>query len=144
VPQRADDDLPAIGAPPPRPRLPKIAVEEHFNFLTAKPGDRAHADLTSLVKSMDYDQAWSALVGERLSDVGGRRIAARIASHPTRFAGFASIPLQDYLCENFFVSTSGWGRRRTGSTARPSARTIGARSRTSTRGSCSSGLIPES
>jgi hypothetical protein len=180
----ADDDLPAIGAPPPRPRLPKIAVEEHFNYLTAKPGDRAHVDLTSLVKSMDYDQAWSALVGERLSDVGERRIAAmdaggidvcilshtvpgvqgivdtadavaaardindflagRIASHPTRFAGFASIPLQDYLCENFFVSTSGWGRRRTGSTARPSARTIGARSRTSTRGSCSSGLIPES
>jgi 2,3-dihydroxybenzoate decarboxylase len=131
----ADDDLPAIGAPPPRPRLPKIAVEEHFNYLTAKPGDRAHVDLTSLVKSMDYDQAWSALVGERLSDVGERRIAAmdaggidvcilshtvpgvqglvdtadavaaardindflagRIASHPTRFAGFASVPLQD-------------------------------------------------
>jgi 2,3-dihydroxybenzoate decarboxylase len=132
-----ETDLPAIGAPPPPPRLPKVAVEEHFNRLTAGgPGDAAGAiDLAALVKAMGYDATWSELVGERLADVGDGRIAAmdaggidisilshtvpgvqgildapdavaaardvndflaqRVAAHPARFAGFASIPLQD-------------------------------------------------
>ena len=60
--------LPAIGAPPQPPPLPKVAVEEHFNFLTAAPGDAGQIDLSRLVTSMGYDAAWSALVGERLVD----------------------------------------------------------------------------
>lgn len=131
-----DDDLPAVGKPPARPALPKVAVEEHFNFLTARPSDAANLDLARLVKAMDYDVRWSALVGERLVDFEGHRLASMdagrveisllshtvpgvqgivdsagavtaarevndflaervIARHPRRFAGFASIPLQD-------------------------------------------------
>jgi 2,3-dihydroxybenzoate decarboxylase len=130
------DDLPAIGRPPQRPRLPKIAVEEHFNYLPARPASDRNIDLARLVKAMDYDETWSALVGERLVDFEGHRLAAMdaggvelsilshtvpgvqgivdaaeavaaareindflaeqvIARRPGRFAGFASVPLQD-------------------------------------------------
>jgi 2,3-dihydroxybenzoate decarboxylase len=130
------DDLPAIGKPRPRARLPKIAVEEHFNYLTARPSSDANIDLARLVKAMDYDEKWSALVGERLVDFDNQRLAAMdangvelsilshtvpgvqgivdsaeavaaardvndylaervVARHPGRFAGFASVPLQD-------------------------------------------------
>lgn len=132
----ADDHLPAIGRPPTRPPLPKVAVEEHFNYLTAKPGHEADIDLARLVKSMDYNEAWSAIVGERLRDFGEHRLPAMdasgidvcilshtvpgvqgildtaeaiaaacdvndflaehvIANYPARFAGFASVALQD-------------------------------------------------
>ena len=128
-------ELPAIGKPQPRPKLAKVAVEEHFNFLTAAAGPQAGADLARLVKTMDYDQSWMALIEERLGEVGPLRLAemdaagvdvcvlshtvpgvqgivdagtavaaardvndflaAAIARHPTRFAGFASVALQD-------------------------------------------------
>jgi 2,3-dihydroxybenzoate decarboxylase len=128
-------ELPAVGRPPRRAALPKVAVEEHFNYLTARPGDGANVDLARLVKAMDYDAAWSTIVGARLDEVGDQRVAAmdaagvdmcilshtvpgvqglvdageavtaarqvndylaaRVARHPTRFAGFASVPLQD-------------------------------------------------
>lgn len=132
----ATHELPAIGKPPRRPALPKVAVEEHFNYLTASPGSTSNIDLAGLVKAMDYNAAWTALVGERLVDVGEKRLAAMdaagidvcilshtvpgvqgilspadavaaarevndflfdraIARHPTRFAGFASVALQD-------------------------------------------------
>jgi predicted TIM-barrel fold metal-dependent hydrolase len=116
--------------------LPKIAVEEHFNYLASGPGGRGGVDLASLVRSMDYDETWSKLVGDHLIEFGARRLAGMdasgidlcilshtvpgpqgitdpaeavasareindfladqvIANHPERFAGFASIALQD-------------------------------------------------
>jgi 2,3-dihydroxybenzoate decarboxylase len=131
-----NDDLPAIGRPPARPPLPKIAVEEHFNYLTAAPGAADQIDLSKLVTAMGYDAAWSALVGERLADFSTHRLAAMdaagiemsllshtvpaaqgivdaatataaardindflagaaVGKHPTRFAGLASLALQD-------------------------------------------------
>jgi len=54
-------------------------VEEHFNFLTAAPGDANQIDLTRLVAAMGYDATWSALVGERLVDFD-QRIAAMDAA----------------------------------------------------------------
>ena len=128
-------ELPAIGKPRPRPRLPKVAIEEHFNFLTTAPGPQAGADLARLVKAMDYDKSWMALIEERLGEIGPLRLAEMDAAgvdmcvlshtvpgvqgivdagtavaaardvndflaeavgrHPTRFAGFASVALQD-------------------------------------------------
>jgi 2,3-dihydroxybenzoate decarboxylase len=127
-------ELPAIGKPPQRPVLPKVAVEEHFNYLTGATVT-SNVDLASLVRTMDYDATWTALVGERLVDVGEGRLtamdaagidmcilshtvpgvqgiidpadavaaardvndflSARIVANPTRFAGFASVALQD-------------------------------------------------
>ena len=128
-------ELPAIGKPPAAPPLAKIAIEEHFNFLTRPAGDGG-VDLQAIVQSMDYNREWSRIVGERLADFTGERIAAMdasgvtmailshtvpgvqglldgpsavtaareindflaaevIAARPDRFAGFASIPLQD-------------------------------------------------
>jgi predicted TIM-barrel fold metal-dependent hydrolase len=72
-------ELPAIGRPPAGPRLPKVAVEEHFNYLTASPGSD-QIDLARLVTSMGYDATWSALVGERLSDFSHHRLAAMDAA----------------------------------------------------------------
>lgn len=128
-------ELPAIGKPRPRPTLPKVAIEEHFDFLTAAPGPQTGADLARLVKAMDYDQSWMALVDARLGEIGPLRLAemdaagvdvcvlshtvpgvqgivdagtavaaardvndflaAAVGRHPTRFAGFASVALQD-------------------------------------------------
>jgi len=56
-----------------------VAVEEHFNFLTAPPGDASQIDLTRLVAAMGYDATWSALVGERLVDFD-QRVAAMDAA----------------------------------------------------------------
>lgn len=121
-------ELPAIGRPPARQPLQKIAVEEHFSFL---PG----GNLQALVRSMDYDTRWMDLINARLPEFERDRIAAMdesgirlaILSHtvpgvqglvgrdaavaaardtndflagvvsrrPDRFAGFASVPLQD-------------------------------------------------
>jgi 2,3-dihydroxybenzoate decarboxylase len=133
---RPNYDLPAIGKPPARPRLPKVAIEEHFNYLTARPGGGRNADIDGLLKAMDYDRTWTTLVGERLVEIGDMRLAemdasgidvcilshtvpgvqgivdtaeavtaarevndflaeSAIARHPTRFAGFASVALQD-------------------------------------------------
>jgi len=133
---RKTHELPAIGKPPQRPALPKVAVEEHFNYLTAGPNAASDVDLARIVKAMDYDAAWSALVGERLVEFSEHRLTAMdaagievcilshtvpgvqgivnpadavaaareindflaeraIAMHPTRFAGFASVALQD-------------------------------------------------
>jgi 2,3-dihydroxybenzoate decarboxylase len=71
--------LPAIGAPPQPPPLPKVAVEEHFNVLTAEPGDASQVDLSRLVVAMGYDATWSALVGERLTDFATRVEAMDVA-----------------------------------------------------------------
>ena len=135
TPGRSTYELPAIGRPKPRPHVPKVAVEEHFNFLTAGPRGGAAADLSQLVKSMDYDTTWMSRIDERLVEIGPMRLAemdaagvdvcvlshtvpgvqgivdapdavaaARevndflaeaVARHPTRFAGFASVALQD-------------------------------------------------
>lgn len=127
-------DLPAVGKPRPRRPLPKVAIEEHFNFLTAA-DRRSGVDLANLVQAMDYDRSWMALIDERLGEIGSLRLAemdatgvevcvlshtvpgvqgivdagaavaaardvndflaAAVARHPTRFAGFASVALQD-------------------------------------------------
>ncbi len=127
--------LPAVGRPRSRPPLPKVAIEEHFNFLTAAAGPRSGVDLAELVQTMDYDRSWMALIDERLGEIGPLRLAemdaagvdvcvlshtvpgvqgivdaeaavtaardvndflaAAVARHPTRFAGFASVALQD-------------------------------------------------
>jgi 2,3-dihydroxybenzoate decarboxylase len=57
--------LPAIGAPAPRPPLPKVAVEEHFNVLAAAPASAQQIDLSKLVASMGYDRTWMSLVDAR-------------------------------------------------------------------------------
>jgi predicted TIM-barrel fold metal-dependent hydrolase len=128
-------ELPAAGRPPAGPALLKIAVEEHFNFLPASVAAAGGLDLQSLVRSMDYDTAWSSLVTGRLTEFDEARLAAMdasgittailshtvpgvqgivdrptavaaardindflaqvIADHGTRYAGFASVPLQD-------------------------------------------------
>jgi 2,3-dihydroxybenzoate decarboxylase len=72
--------LPASGKPPAGPRLEKVAVEEHFNLLTAAPSDTSKADLASLVRLMDYDAGWSTLVGERLTEFGAARLSGMDAS----------------------------------------------------------------
>jgi len=64
--------LPVIGAPPPRPRLPKVAVEEHFNVLAAPAGSAQQIDLSRLVASMGYDRTWMSLVDARLSEFDER------------------------------------------------------------------------
>src|SRR5262245_61720614 len=71
-------ELPAIGKPPAAPALEKIAVEEHFNFLTAAPA--AGADLQTLVRQMDYSVVWMQLVGERLVEFDTLRLASMDAS----------------------------------------------------------------
>jgi 2,3-dihydroxybenzoate decarboxylase len=128
-------ELPAIGRPQPRPRLPKVAVEEHFNYLTARPAGPGGVDLSQLVKAMDYDATWMSRIDERLVEIGPMRLAemdaagvdvcvlshtvpgvqgivaaaeavraarevndflaASVARHPTRLAGFASVALQN-------------------------------------------------
>jgi len=129
-------ELPAVGRPPAAPMLEKIAVEEHFNFLTARASAPASIDLESLIRSMDYDLGWSNTVSERLIEYGDKRLASMdasgismsvlshtvpgvqgildpatavaaardindflagqvIAAQPHRFAGFASVALQD-------------------------------------------------
>ena len=138
-------ELPAIGRPPDRPMLEKIAVEEHFDVLSARdaaasgddPKDAVASgeDLGTLVRAMDYDAGWMGRVGQRLPDFGADRIAgmdasgirvailshtvpgvqgiadaatavsaardvndrlaAEIARRPDRYAGFASIAVQD-------------------------------------------------
>jgi len=127
--------LPAIGKPPDPPPLEKIAVEEHFNVLTARPSDVSSADVQSLVRAMDYSGDWMRLVGERLVEFGHERLSAmdasgirmailshtvpavqgiadranavaaarevndvlasEVAKRPDRYAGFASVALQD-------------------------------------------------
>jgi predicted TIM-barrel fold metal-dependent hydrolase len=127
--------LPAIGKPPEPPVLEKIAVEEHFNVLTATPSNSRDTTLQGLLRSLDYDARWLETVGERLTEFDSERLggmdassislsilshtvpgvqgltdtasavfAARrindflaevIARHPRRFAGFASVALQD-------------------------------------------------
>ena len=64
--------LPAIGAPPPRPLLPKVAVEEHFNVLAAAPGSAQQIDLSKLVAAMGYDRTWMSLVDARLVEFDER------------------------------------------------------------------------
>jgi 2,3-dihydroxybenzoate decarboxylase len=66
--------LPAIGKPPERPPLEKIAVEEHFDVLAAA-ASGADQDLGSLVKAMDYNVGWMGAVGSRLTDYGADRLA---------------------------------------------------------------------
>ena len=129
-------ELPMVGKPPDRPMLPKIAVEEHFNYLSTKEASGGNIDLTALVKAMDYDSRWSTLVNDRLVEFDVKRLAGMdasgielsilshtvpgvqgildpaeaavgareindflasqvISAHPERFAGFASVPLQD-------------------------------------------------
>ena len=64
--------LPAVGAPAPRPPLPKVAVEEHFNVLAAAPASAQQIDLSKLVASMGYDRTWMSLVDARLVDFDER------------------------------------------------------------------------
>lgn len=75
------NDLPAIGKPPDPPPLEKIAVEEHFNLLTAAAVAGAGVDLERLVRAMDYDADWSRLVGERLAEFDRDRLAAMDSGH---------------------------------------------------------------
>ena len=75
-----DYHLPAIGKPPDPPPLEKIAVEEHFNFLSPSPSAASSADLETLVRQMDYNVAWMNLVGERLVEFDAARISGMDAS----------------------------------------------------------------
>jgi len=70
--------LPAMGAPPPRPPMPKVAVEEHFNVLDAT-GDSRQIDLKRLVAVMGYDSTWMSLVNARLVEFD-QRLAAMDAA----------------------------------------------------------------
>ena len=128
-------ELPASGRPPAPPPLLKIAVEEHFNFLSAAVGASGSIDLQSIVRTMNYDSAWMSLVTARLAEFGQARLAGMdasgistailshttpgvqgivdtatavaaardindfladaVAQRPDRFAGFASVALQD-------------------------------------------------
>jgi 2,3-dihydroxybenzoate decarboxylase len=129
-------ELPAVGKPAARPLLQKIAVEEHFNYLTSSVPGADASDLPSLVRSMDYDARWSQIIADRLTEFGAERLAGMDASgigmailsqtvpgvqgiadaaaavaaareindflarevigrYPERFAGFASVALQD-------------------------------------------------
>jgi 2,3-dihydroxybenzoate decarboxylase len=127
-------ELPAAGTPRPAPRLRKIAVEEHFNFLAATDAGR-DVDVHSIVRAMGYDAQWMALVTSRLPELDDMRLAGMDASgistailshttpgvqgivdaaaavaaardindflaqaiqrHPGRYAGLASVALQD-------------------------------------------------
>ena len=127
-------ELPAAGTPRPAPRLRKIAVEEHFNFLAATDAGR-DVDVHSIVRAMGYDARWMALVTSRLPELDEMRLAGMDASgistailshttpgvqgivdaaaavaaardindflaqairrHPARYAGLASVALQD-------------------------------------------------
>jgi 2,3-dihydroxybenzoate decarboxylase len=71
--------LPAIGAPPPRLPLPKVAVEEHFNVLASGPGDSQQVDLKRLVAVMGYDRHWMSLVNAHLAEFD-QRLAAMDAA----------------------------------------------------------------
>ena len=128
-------DLPSIGKPPDLPMLRKIALEEHFNFVSAQTGSPATGGLDDIVRAMDYDRKWFEAVSSRLLEIGEKRLAgmdasgidvailsmtvpgiqgildraeavararevndylaAAVAKHPQRFAGFAVVPLQD-------------------------------------------------
>jgi predicted TIM-barrel fold metal-dependent hydrolase len=69
-------DLPAPGRPPAAAPLGKIAVEEHFNILTADDAGAAGVDLDRLVRAMDYDAVWSARVSARLTEFDAERLAS--------------------------------------------------------------------
>jgi 2,3-dihydroxybenzoate decarboxylase len=128
-------ELPAIGKPADRPKLEKIAVEEHFDALGAAASVARTEDLQSLVRAMDYNTRWMSLVGARLTDFGADRLAGmdasgirvailshtvpgvqgiadpatavsvardindrlagEVAARPDRYAGFASLAVQD-------------------------------------------------
>jgi predicted TIM-barrel fold metal-dependent hydrolase len=75
APRESTYELPAIGRPEPRLRLRKVAIEEHFNLLTAAPAAHAGVDLSQLVKSMDYNAAWMEQVDRRLVEIGPMRLA---------------------------------------------------------------------
>ena len=71
--------LPAVGTPPDRSLIDKIAVEEHIDVLGSLTRD-TDEDLQSLVKAMDYDAGWMGIVGSRLRDFGADRLAGMDAS----------------------------------------------------------------
>ena len=73
-------ELPAIGGPPDGPTLEKIAVEEHFDVLSARDTATAGDDLQSLVRAMDYDSGWMGRVAHRLRDFGADRLAGMDAA----------------------------------------------------------------
>ena len=72
--------LPAVGRPPDRSLIGKIAVEEHFDVLGALTRGRDDEDLQTLVTAMDYDAGWMGIVGTRLRDFGADRLAGMDAS----------------------------------------------------------------
>ena len=72
--------LPAIGKPPEPPMLRKIALEEHFNFAGAQTNSPAAVGLDDIVRAMDYDRNWLDIVGSRLLELGGKRLAGMDAS----------------------------------------------------------------
>ena len=110
-------DLPAIGRPTDPPMLRKIALEEHFNFITAQEHSRTNVDLRDIVRAMDYNQAWLDIVGGRLVEFGEKRLAGMDASgidvailsltvpgiqgivDPTE-AGSRAREINDFLAEN--------------------------------------------
>ena len=73
-------DLPAIGRPADPPMVRKIALEEHFNFITAHDRSSTNVDLQDIARAMDYNQAWLDMVGRRLVEFGEKRLAGMDAS----------------------------------------------------------------
>lgn len=75
-------ELPAVGTPPHRSLIDKIAVEEHIDVLgmLARGRGRDGDDLQTLVTAMDYDAGWMGIVGARLRDFGADRLAGMDAS----------------------------------------------------------------
>src|SRR5436853_3083195 len=73
-------DLPAIGKPPEPPKLRKIALEEHFNFVATPEHSNSNTALQDLVRKMDYNQAWFEAVSRRLVEFGEQRLSGMDAS----------------------------------------------------------------
>jgi predicted TIM-barrel fold metal-dependent hydrolase len=128
--------LPAKGKPPAQPRLRKIAVEEHFDHpAVAGASGVSLKEVKAEARSKGLEPEWFALVRDRLSECGPKRLAVMdaagidvsllslttpgvqgmvdaaqavraareindhvaqvIRKHPDRFAGLATLPLQD-------------------------------------------------
>jgi 2,3-dihydroxybenzoate decarboxylase len=72
--------LPAIGKPADPPMLRKIALEEHFNFVTAATQSGENVDLRNIVRKMDYNPAWLDIITSRLTEFDAKRLAEMDAS----------------------------------------------------------------
>ena len=71
----SDYTLPTAWTPPDRPRLSKIALEEHFDHVGTMTPKGSRVDVQGLVKTMGYDSNWFDIVSERLTEFDDKRLA---------------------------------------------------------------------